>query len=413
MVKGLAALLLVCAPAASGWCGEGSYGRTPDKLLPYSGDESPPYRKVFEEPPVFRGAGRDKPEPKGLKSVRIGLLAPLDGTRDDDQGRALKQGVELAIEEANAAGGRDGVPYELIVKNDADPWGNSSNQIVEFAYEDRVWVIIGSIDSDSTHVGIRAALKAELPMITVGSNDPTITETGIPWVMRVTQDDRQVGYRLARLFFEEKGLSNVYLLRSSDRYGRFGIREFRDAAKRLGKPIPAEVQARAGEKDFSAQLDRIAAGKAEGVALWLRAPEAAEFVRQLRERGMKQAVAGTDRLVDDGFLSLAKDHAEGVEAVSWLDTGPKDPAWSSFSKRFQTRYETAPTPFSGFGYDAARLVLKAIDAEGLNRARIMDFLAGLASYEGVSGRMEFDRVYQNVAPLKVGRVQKGRFVFRD
>ena len=88
-----------------------------------------------------------------------------------------------------------------------------------------------------------------------------MTETGLPWIVRLTPDDRQTGYRLARLVFEERGLSRVAVLRSSNRYGRFGVREFRDAARRLGRPLPMEVQFAPGQEDFTSELDRLEAGK--------------------------------------------------------------------------------------------------------------------------------------------------------
>jgi branched-chain amino acid transport system substrate-binding protein len=190
----------------------GGYANTPEVLVPYSDAE--PYRVIFSQPPIFRGGGRQKPEPQGLETVKIGLLAPLHGTGEDHEGQSLQRGVDLAFEEANGRGGYEGIPFEVIAKNDADAWGASSNTLAEFAYLHRVWAVIGSIDSNSTHVAIRTALKAELPVVTVGSNDPTVTETGIPWVLRMTPCDRHVGYRLALYLFREKKLSRVTLLRS-------------------------------------------------------------------------------------------------------------------------------------------------------------------------------------------------------
>ncbi len=239
--------------------GVATYGATPAELVPYK-RLAAPYRSLYEEPFQYRGPERDSHEPKSLESVRIGLLAPLeDGTPDAELGRSIRSGVVLALEEANRQGGYQGLPFELVARNDQAIWGASSNTLVEFAYNDRVWAVIGSTDSNSTHVALRAALKAELMIVNVGASDPTLTETGIPWIVRLTPDDRQISYALAELLFNQWDLDRVALLRTTDRYGRLGVTEFKTAARRLGRPLPMEILVRPGQADSSAALARVLA----------------------------------------------------------------------------------------------------------------------------------------------------------
>ena len=389
----------------------GRYANTPETLVPYGG-LAPPYRVIFAEPPIYWGGGRQKPEPQGLKTVKVGLLAPLHGTDEDHKGRSLQRGVELAFEEANARGGYKGIPFEVIARNDADAWGASSNTLAEFAYLHKVWAVIGSIDSNSTHVAIRTALKAELPVITVGSNDPTVTETGIPWVLRMTPSDRHVGYRLALYLFEERKFSRVTLLRSSDRYGRFGVKEFMDAARRLQQPIPMEILLKPNLEDYGGILDRVESSGAQAIVLWTRAQEAARVVRQIRERGMDQLVVGTTRMVDQRFLGQAGKAAEGVEAAFWVDMDREDAVWVKFKKRFRRRYHEPPEIWAAYGYDAANLVIRSMQKAGLNRARILDEMVMEESFEGVTGNIVFDVNFSNMAPLVMVKVENGRFVYR-
>lgn len=389
----------------------GSYAGTPDELVPYSGSGEP-YRRFYTTPLAFRGPGHDTTDPAGLDSVRIGLIAPFQAPIDGHAGTSLKQGVELALEQANAAGAYDGVPFELVLKKDQALWGSSSNTLVELAYIDRVWAVIGSIDSNSTHVALRAALKAELPMVNVGSTDPTMTETGIPWIVRITPDDRQAGYRLASLVFEEKGLARVAVIRASDRYGRFGIKEFRDGARRLQRPLPMELLVPPGQQDFSSQLDRIEASGAEGVVLWVKAAEAGRIVRQMRDRGMDMPIVGTDRIVSQEFLEIAGEAADGVEAAFWFDPARTQPDWLEFRQSYSERFGAEPDAFAAYGYDAAQLVVDTVRAVGLNRARIRDSLTAVRGYRGVTGLIRLDETSNNVSPLVLAGVEGGRFVFR-
>jgi branched-chain amino acid transport system substrate-binding protein len=372
----------------------GSYANTPEILVPF-GSSEPPYRVIFSEPPIFRGGGRRKPEPQGLETVKVGLLAPLHGTSEDHEGQSLQRGVDLAFEEANDRGGYEGIPFEVIAKNDADAWGASSNTLAEFAYLHRVWAVIGSIDSNSTHVAI-----------------PTVTETGIPWVLRMTPSDRHVGYHLALYLFRERKLSRVTLLRSSDRYGRFGVKEFMDAARRLKQPIPMEILLKPNLEDFSGVLDRVENSDAQAIVLWTRAEEAARVVRQIRERGMEQMVVGTTRMVDRRFLEQAGKAAEGVQAAFWVDMDREDAVWVEFKQRYEQRYHELPEIWAAYGYDAANLVIRAVHKAGLNRARILDEMIMEERFEGVTGDIVLDVNFSNIAPLVMVEVENGRFVYK-
>ena len=117
-------------------------------------------------------------------------------------------------------------------------------------YDDQDWAIFGSISSESTHIMLRVALRAEIPIVNSASTDPTIPETYIPWYFTDLQDDRVQSLTLARRIFTELGLKRVAMLRVNNRYGRFGVPKFRDAARRLGHPVVIEQKYLAGRHGF-------------------------------------------------------------------------------------------------------------------------------------------------------------------
>jgi len=385
---------------------ERSYARTPAELEPYRNGVAP-HRFFYRVPPQYRGEGRALPPPASVASVRIGLLMPMDAQAHDGAGVAIGRGVRLALEEENARAGYDGIPFEIVARDDSLLWGSSANTLVELAFDQRVWAVIGSVDADSTHVALRVALKAEVPMVNVGATDPTLTETGIPWIVRTTPDDRQTGYRLAQLLFEQEAHERVAVLRSSDRYGRAGVREFRDAARRLGRPLPMEILFAPDTDDFSVPLQRIAGADVDAVVLWASARDGGRIVRQMRALGMSHRVVGTDRLASDGFLAEAGAAAEGVTMTAWPERDAGDPERTRFEERFERRFDERPSAAAAQGYDAAKLLVQAIRRAGLNRARIRDELAGTQTYDGVAGTMLFDATSNNIAPLRLLTVRAG------
>src|SRR6185503_7829574 len=110
-----------------------NYGGTPSELVPHR-DAGEPCRRFFATPPEFRGPGRETPEPAGLDSVRIGVIAPLTG-EDQPRGERLLEGIALAIDEGNAAGGfREGMPFRTLVRDENLTWGAAGNAAVDLVY---------------------------------------------------------------------------------------------------------------------------------------------------------------------------------------------------------------------------------------------------------------------------------------
>jgi branched-chain amino acid transport system substrate-binding protein len=345
------------------------------------------------------------------------VLAPLERSHEAYVGQPLYRGVELAIDEANAAGGYKGRPYELVVRNDTGLWGASANEIAAFTYEDSVWAVVGTVDGANTHIAIRVALKTELPMMNVADTDPTLVETRIPWVFRNIADDRQMAYTIAYYVYQELGYQRVAILRADNRYGRFGVGEFRSGSQRLGRPAPIEINYEVAYQqvnpDFTAQIERLRKVKPDAVVLWADAEAGGHLVRRMREAGIEVPVFACDRVVHPRFLEIAGAAAEGVVAAYPYDPDADIPELKVFQRTYRQRYGAEPTVYAAHAYDGTRMVIRAIETGGLNRYRIRDALAAMTPYHGVTGEMVFDHAYSDRGPVTMATVRDGRFVFNQ
>ena len=404
------------------------YAGEPADMSPYS-KFAAPYDVNYTHPNIYTGAGRDVPEPKNLSEVRIGFFGPIEQNPDSVFGLRMLHGAQLAVEEANARGGYGGKPFKLMPHNDYDNWqakavyggerptdptiwGSASNEVVKMVYDDKDWAIFGSINSESTHIALRVALRAEIPIVNSASTDPTIPETYIPWYFTDLQDDRVQGLTLARHIYTELGLKRVALLRVNNRYGRFGVSKFIDVSRRLSHPVVMEQIFFPGDEDFSRQLRVIRNSRADAVVLWCDEADAARILKQMHAAGMKQRVFGAYRTLGDTLLKEAGDDAEGFEAVYPYDPTRKDPRWLDFNRRFEDRFHEKPEQFASLAFDTMNALLDSICKAGLNRARIHDALANIEEYEGVTGTMIFDPNQKNVAPLYLGTVHNGAISYR-
>ena len=404
------------------------YAGEPADMSPYS-KFAAPYDLNYVHPNIYSGAGRDVPAPKDVKEVRIGFFGPIDHNPEQVFGLRMLHGAQLAMEEANARGGYGGKPYKLMLHNDYDNWqaktvygedrptdpaiwGSASNEVVKMVYDDEDWAIFGSISSESTHIALRVALRAEIPIVNSASTDPTIPETYIPWYFTDLQDDRVQCMTLARRIYTELGLKRVAILRVNSRYGRFGVIKFRDASRRLGHPPVIEQKYLPGDTDFSKQLQVIRSSRADAIILWADQAQTAGILKQMRTARMKQRVFGAYRTLGPEMLAQAGDAAEGFEAVFPYDPSQKTPKWLDFNQRFEKRFDEKPEQFASLAYDAMNALLDSICKAGLNRARIHDALANIEEYDGVTGHMTFDPNQKNVAPMYLGTVHNGAITYR-
>ena len=393
------------------------YADMPPAAVPY-GHYIRPYKEWYVTPSTLQYDGPARSEPDGnpakLKAINIGFLGPLDADNPDSAyGVPMLHGAQLAIEEANEHGGFDGKPFALKIHDDLPLWGASSMAIVHMVFNDHDWAMFGSVDSASTHIELRATLKLELPIMDTATNDPTVTETRVPWLMHDFPDDRQQGYALADYIFNQLKLSRIGVLQENNRYGRTGEEVFSDTARRIGHEPIADVWFAPGATDFTSQLQTLRNAGVDGLVIWGNAEEAGHILKQMRALGMNEPVFGSSRTCYPQLLQAAGAAANGFVMVTPMDPTRTDPKWLAFRRSFVRRFHAQPDPYAAYAFDGMNMLIGAIRTAGLNRARIMDALRTyeMKSYQGVSGYAFFDYTLNDIAPLTFAKVEKGRFIY--
>ena len=425
LVMAVAALLATRALSQSASTGSSEvpatpkmpYADMPPAAVPY-GHYRKPYKEWFVDPSAleYDGGARERPDVDltKLKTVNIGFLGPLDADNvDSPYGVAMLHGSQLAIEEANARGGYEGKPFALNVHDDLPLWGASSMAIVDMVYKDHDVAMLGSVDSSSTHIELRATLKLELPIVDTATNDPTVTQTRIPWLLHNFPDDRQQGYALADYIFNQQHLKRVGILQVNNRYGRAGKDVFFETARRIGHQPIVEVWFGQDTTNFSSQLKTLKASGIDGLVVWGNASQSGLILKQMRAMGMKQPVFASSRACYPEVIQVAGPAAEGLVSISAIDPIRTEPPWQQFRGRFVDRFHTEPDAYASYAYDGMNILIAAIRTAGPNPGKIMDALRQyeMKSYTGVSGKEFFDYTLNNIAPVTFARVRDGKFVY--
>jgi len=329
----------------------------------------------------FNGPGRELPDPTGLTSVRIGVLGP----GKDAEGLQMRTGVRMALDEMNRRGGYKGIPYEMVFRPDDGPWGMAAKQVVDLAYEDKVWTIIGGLDGQRTHVAELVVSKVWVPVVTPTASDMSIDYANVPWVFRCAPADSSESELLFD-YLQRQGHKHVVALTEAQRDGQTGFQRLREAAGRKKIQLDAHLQFPTGSPE--AVVPRLLGIDSDALIIWGSPGASLTLLRAIRNAGIKTPVLGPSSLAGAEITADSSWIGELVVAAPY-DLSRHDPELLEFSARFKELTGIAPTPIAPLSYDAALLVAKTIATAGLNRMKIRDELARV-SFDGIAGKTQFN-----------------------
>jgi ABC-type branched-subunit amino acid transport system substrate-binding protein len=347
-----------------------------------AGAEEPvPYRDLSTQGAAFLGPGRELSPPDTLSVVRLGLTGPSSTL----SGLDLQAGVALAVDQANRAGGYRGLPYRVVFLPDDGPWGRVAAQVIALIREHQVWAVIGGLDGERAHAAELVAAKLWAPVITPGAGDLTIDYANVPWVFRLMPDDRAQADLLVRAA-RERGWRRLALLTEGTRDGRTAGERVAEAVHAAGLSLSLHLEFSAA--DPGEVMVRLARTGPDAVIAWARPASGADLLLALRRAGVTTPLLVPAPMVCQE-VAAAGDSLGEVFGAAPLDLGSGEPRVVEFRRAFADRNGREPSPLAAYAYEAARVVIAAVERAGLNRARIRDELAA-TRMEGVTGMVTFD-----------------------
>jgi branched-chain amino acid transport system substrate-binding protein len=360
-----------------------------------------PYRVLSDAGAGFFGHGRESEDPDTLSAVRIGLMGP----QHTMTGQHLRYGTALAIEDANSRGGYQGLPYEVVFRPDDGPWGTAAKQVVRLAYEDEVWTILGALDGHRAHLAELIAAKAWIPVVTPCASDRTIDYANVPWMFRCAPDDGQQALALVQ-YARQQRFKRTIVLSEGQRESRIGWERLLDAARHERHHFALHV-----EYDPyypTAILPRLENVTADAFIIWGNPQGALPLIRVIRGRGNTAPILGPALLATPEFADQASGLGDIVVVAPYY-LSQDNPGLRTFYHRYLDYTGMPPSPVALYAYDATRMIQAAIERAGLNRARIRDELARM-SFDGLVGKIEFDRLGGNPAQPALMTLRSGEWV---
>lgn len=339
-------------------------------------------------------------------NVVLGLASILSGEGLVPLGDDITRGVELALaaRENTITVGETAFPVELDIQDDqCSPEGGQAVANY-FVSQPSVVAVVGPTCSGACRAAGPIFDEAGFTMISSSCTavDLTAEDTGFASFNRTTANDGAQGPAAADFIYSELGFTTIATIHDSSPYGEGLVEAMTARFEELGGTVAYADAINVGDTDFRNLLDSVAGTDAELVYFGGFPAEAARLAEQRTDVGLADTpMMGADGILSPEFVNLAGDAAEGVYASAPAASASE--AYTEFVALYTETYGTEPTAaFHAYSYDAAMMLLDAIEATGsiddsgnlvVSRAAVGEFIRAFGAdeaYIGLSGELACD-----------------------
>lgn len=326
-------------------------------------------------------------------SVKIGGIFPLSG-QVAVYGVECKNGVDLAIEEINAAGGINGKPIVLVSEDDEGNPDKTVNAFKKLSTKDGVKVVIGSLTSGCTQAITTLSQASKVVQIAPAATAPAITDAG-DFIFRACFIDPFQGTVGGKFAAETLGKKRAAILYDIGNDYSVGLADnFKIAFTKAGGSIVSEESYATNDKDFNAQLTKIKNANPDVVYLPDYYGTVALIAKQLRAQGINVPMVGADGW--DGLTSNAGDEVLGGYYSNHYAVDSTEPTVKKFVESFRAKYNKDPNSFAALGYDCVYLIRDAIVAAGAEDSIAVRDALVKTNGDYVTGHLTFDEKHNPI-----------------
>jgi len=355
---------------------------------------------------VFAGCGSKE----SGDTIKVGANFELTGNVAN-YGNATIEGLQLAIEEANEAGGINGKKIELVSVDDKSEAAESINAATKLISDDDVKIIVGPATTGLVLAETQTATDAKVPIIAPCATSPEATvENGKvkPYVFRSCFIDPQQGEVMATFAAKDlKAKTAVIYVDNSSDYSKSLAKVFREKFEAAGGKVVMEEAFLQKDQDFKATLTKLKTANADVMFVPAYYEEVGKIVKQAREMGINSAILGTDGWDDTKVVDIA-----GADALNntFFSThySEKDTEVQGFIEAYKKKYNRAPNVFAALGYDAGKMLVDALKRAGSgDTEKIREALEATKDLKVGTGTISMDKNHNPIKTAVILEMKNG------
>jgi branched-chain amino acid transport system substrate-binding protein len=339
--------------------------------------------------------------------VRIGVFMSTTGTTANF-GISSVNGIKLATEEVNAAGGINGKQVELLVQDDRSDASEAATIVTKFVTQDQVNAVIGEVASSRSIAAAPIAQNAKIPMLTPSSTNPEVTKKG-DFIFRSCFIDPYQGAAIAQFAARTLGAKNAAIMvdRKND-YSTGLEKVISETFTKLGGRIVATQSYQEGDQDFNAQLTSLKGANPEVIFVPGYYNDVGLIAKQARDKGITVPLIGGDGWDSEQLYKIGGTALNGSFFTNHYSPYDTDPKVEKFVNDYKAKYGSTPDALAATAYDAARIMFDAVKrSKSLSGPDIRDALAATKEFPGVTGTVTFNENRDAVKPIVMIEIKPG------
>ncbi|MFO7273924.1 MAG: ABC transporter substrate-binding protein [Symbiobacteriaceae bacterium] len=337
-------------------------------------------------------------------TIKVGLLMPLTG-QISQFGKQTSNGAKLAFEQKGYQVGN--YKIELVEEDDKNDETEAVQRVQKLITQDQVVAVIGSVSSRISIPISEVLEQAGVVHLTPTSTADNLTP-GKKFVFRACFYDSFQGRVMAKFAREHlKANTAAILYDLKNPYSEGLYKSFEAAFKELGGQVVAVESYQTDDQDFHAQLTKIANAKPDVLFIPDYYDPVGLIAQQARQVGVQATMLGADGWDDTQLYELGGEAIIGNYFSNHYSTEQENPESKAFVEAYRQKYGEDPSALAALGYDAANLLMDAIqrviDSGGdpTDAGQIRDALENTQGFKGVTGTIAFDENHNPVKPAVV------------
>ena len=344
-------------------------------------------------------------------TIKIAVATALTGG-SAEEGTLARNGVQIAIDEFNEAGGIDGKIVELVTHDDqADP-KNSATVANAIVSDDDIIAVIGHVNSSCSLAAAAVYQDAGIPLLIPSSSSPKISDAG-DYIFRVWNSDTYTAQVHMDIILD-KGYTNIGVLYENNDYGLGALGVAQEVLAERGMEVSVAESYLLGEtKDFTTILTKM---KDAGVEAIFSISGETELPMQLQQaHSLDYYPFMTSTSTYQGtVISLGGEDVEGLYGATFFDPAlPPERVQAYYDKYMETFNTDVVSSPACTAYIAATMVLDALKEGATTREDVKDYLSSGLTFDTMVGELKFDENGDTQIPLQHIVIQNGEFVGVD
>jgi branched-chain amino acid transport system substrate-binding protein len=349
----------------------------------------------------------------GTGTIVIGYYGDLSG-RTSNFGQSTKEGVLMAADEINKAGGINGRQVQILSEDDEGRPEKAATVVTKLIDQDKVVALLGEVASGNTLAAAPKAQSAKIPMISPSSTNPTVTQVG-DYIFRVCFIDPFQGEVMAKFAANTLKAKKAAIMQDFNSPYSRGLTEFFEASfKKLGGTIVDKQSYTQGDRDYKGQLTAIRSASPDVIYVPGYYGEVGVIAKQAQQLGIKSPMLGGDGWDATQLWELGGDALNGDFISNHYSIDDPSPAIQKFVAEYQGRYNKKPDALAALGYDAMKVLAEGIKTAGTTDGpKLRDAIAATKNFAGVTGAITLDAQRNAVKPAVVLKLQDGKYIYQE